>query len=237
LPLSFVEVKDLCKVYEGPEGGVEALRDLTFSVVLGDFVAVRGPSGCGKSTLLHILGAMERPTSGSVRLGSQELQELGLDDLAILRRRRIGFVFQEFNLFPTLTVAENVTLPLTLDGLSEATARRRAQSLLEQVGLTTRALHYPAQISGGEMQRVAVARAVAAEPEILLADEPTGNLDSENGQRVMDLLSRLNQDMNLTILLATHSDEAASFASRPIYLRDGRLSPASEEDERISTTL
>ena len=234
--MSFVEVKSLCKVYEGPEGGVEALHDVTFSVPRGEFVAVRGPSGCGKSTLLHILGAMERPTSGSVRLGDRELHGLGLNDLAILRRRRIGFVFQEFNLFPTLTVVENVMLPLTLDGVAEGEAKERARSLLEQVGMTERALHYPAQISGGEMQRVAVARAVAADPEVLLADEPTGNLDSENGRRVLDLLSRLNREMGLTILLATHSDEAARRAVRSICLRDGRLSSA-EDHERLSTTL
>ena len=236
VPLSFVEVKSLCKVYEGPEGGVEALHDVTFSVPRGEFVAVRGPSGCGKSTLLHILGAMERPTSGSVRLGDRELHGLGLNDLAILRRRRIGFVFQEFNLFPTLTVIENVMLPLTLDGVAEGEARERARSLLDQVGMTERALHYPAQISGGEMQRVAVARAVAADPEVLLADEPTGNLDSENGRRVLDLLSRLNREMDLTILLATHSDEAAQRAVRSICLRDGCLSSA-EDHERLSTTL
>jgi len=234
--LSFVEIKSLRKVYEGPEGGVEALHDVTFSVSRGEFVAVRGPSGCGKSTLLHILGAMELPSSGSVRLGDQELHGLGMNDLAILRRRRVGFVFQEFNLFPTLTVIENVMLPLTLDGVAEGTARERARTLLDQVGMTERALHYPAQISGGEMQRVAVARAVAADPEVLLADEPTGNLDSENGRRVLDLLSRLNQEMNLTILLATHSDEAAQRAVRSICLRDGRLCSA-ENHERLSTTL
>ena len=236
LPLRFVEVKSLCKVYEGPEGGVEALHDVTFSVPRGEFVAVRGPSGCGKSTLLHILGAMECPTSGSVRLSGQELHGLGLNDLAILRRRRIGFVFQEFNLFPTLTVTENVMLPLTLDGVADGTAKKRAWALLDQVGMTERALHYPAQVSGGEMQRVAVARAVAADPEILLADEPTGNLDSENGRRVLDLLSRLNQEMKLTILLATHSDEAAQRAVRSICLRDGHLCSA-EDYERLRTTL
>ena len=235
--MSFLEVKSLRKVYDGPDGGVEALRDVTFSVGRGDFVAVRGPSGCGKSTLLHVLGAMERPTSGSVRLNGQELRELGLEELALLRRRRIGFVFQEFNLFPTFTVAENVMLPLTLDGVSDRTAKQRSQILLDQVGLTSRAMHYPAQLSGGEMQRAAVARAVAAEPEILLADEPTGNLDSENGRRVMELLSQLNQSLGLTILLATHSDETASYAMDWVHLRDGSLIRASEEDERLSRTV
>jgi putative ABC transport system ATP-binding protein len=232
--VSFLEVQSLGKVYDGPDGGVEALRGVTFSVCRGDFVAVRGPSGCGKSTLLHVLGAMERPTSGSVCLNGRELQELGLEELALLRRRRIGFVFQEFNLFPTFTVAENVMLPLTLDGVSDGTAKQRAHNLLDQVGLTPRAMHYPAQLSGGEIQRAALARAVAANPEILLADEPTGNLDSENGRRVMELLSRLNQSLSLTILLATHSREAASYAVNSLYLRDGRLIPASEEDERFS---
>lgn len=221
--MNLLEVCGLRKVYEGPDGGVEALRGVTFSISRGDFVAVRGPSGCGKSTLLHILGAMERPTQGSVRFDGQELRNLGLEGLARLRRRQIGFVFQEFNLFPTLTVLENTMLPLTLDGLAEHQARQRAAALLEQVGLADRSKHFPAQLSGGEMQRVAVARAVAAQPGLLLADEPTGNLDSENGRRVMQLLSDLNQGLQLTIVVATHSDEAASRASRSIFLRDGRL--------------
>lgn len=221
--MNFLEVSGLRKVYEGPDGGVEALRAVTFSVSRGDFVAVRGPSGCGKSTLLHILGAMERPTEGSVCLDGQELRNLGLDALARLRRRQIGFVFQEFNLFPTLTVLENAMLPLTLDGAAEQQARRRAAAILEQIGLADRAKHFPAQLSGGEMQRVAVARAVAAGPGLLLADEPTGNLDSENGRRVMRLLSELNHTMQLTVLLATHSEEAAGHATRSLFLRDGRL--------------
>ena len=157
-----VEARGLGKVFPMPAGPVTALSDASLRVDGGDYIAIQGPSGCGKSTLLHILGAMERPTSGSVRLGDRELRELGLEELAILRRRRIGFVFQEFNLFPTLTVAENIMLPLTLDGVLERAAKQRARTLVEQVGLTSRWLHYPAQISGGEMQRVAVARAVAA---------------------------------------------------------------------------
>ncbi|MDI9445932.1 MAG: ABC transporter ATP-binding protein [Planctomycetota bacterium] len=220
---NLLEVRDLRKVYEGPDGGVEALRGVTFSVGRGDFVAVRGPSGCGKSTLLHILGAMECPTEGDVRFDGLELGSLHSDGLARLRRRQIGFVFQEFNLFPTLTVLENVMLPLTLDGAAEQQARRRAARLLEEVGLADRSKHFPAQLSGGEMQRVAVARAVAAQPGLLLADEPTGNLDSENGRRVMQLLSGLNRSLQLTVLLATHSDEAASHAARWLLLRDGRL--------------
>lgn len=221
--VNLLEVSDLRKVYEGPDGGVEALQGVTFSVSRGDFVAVRGPSGCGKSTLLHILGAMERPTGGSVRFDGQEIRSLHSDGLARLRRRQIGFVFQEFNLFPTLTVLENVMLPLTLDGAAEQQARRRAALLLEEVGLADRSKHFPAQLSGGEMQRVAVARAVAAQPGLLLADEPTGNLDSENGRRVMQLLGGLNRSLRLTVLLATHSDEAASHAASWLVLRDGRL--------------
>ena len=228
--MSFLVVENLRKVYEGPRGGHEALKDVSFSVSAGDFVAIRGPSGCGKSTLLHLVGAMDRPTRGSVRLRGRELSGLNLDELAVFRRRHVGFVFQSFNLLPTLTVAENVVLPLTLDGKPEAAARRRAALLLEQVGLADRTDYLPAQLSGGEMQRVAVARAVAAEPDLLLADEPTGNLDSANGQAVMRLLADLNERSGLTVLLATHSAEAARFARRTLQLRDGRLERMVEHD-------
>ncbi len=233
--MSFLVVEDLHKIYEGPQGGLEALQGISFTAPTGDFLAVRGPSGCGKSTLLHILGAMDRPSGGSVRLRGRELSGLKPEELAVFRRRHVGFVFQSFNLLPTLTVAENVCLPLTLDGRPEAEARDRAAALLERVGLAGRADYLPAQLSGGEMQRVAVARAVAAEPDLLLADEPTGNLDSANGQAVMELLADLNAQSGLTVVLATHSAEAARFARRTLELSDGRLLRVVEHDGLSAT--
>ena len=224
--MNLLTVENLRKVYEGGSGGVEALRGVSFMVDAGDFIALRGPSGCGKSTLLHLVGGMDRPSAGSVRLRDVALESLGVEELATLRCRRIGFVFQFHNLLPTLTVRENVSLPLTLDGRAEREASARSTSLLQRVGLTDRADHFPAQLSGGEMQRVAVARAVAAQPELLLADEPTGSLDSENGAEVMRLLAELNRQLGVTVLLATHSDEAASHAKRTLRLRDGRLESA-----------
>ena len=221
--MELLVVENVHRVYEGAQGGVAALRGIDFSASGGDFLAVRGPSGCGKSTLLHIVGAMDRPTQGTVCLRGQQLSRLSLEELARLRRRRIGFVFQAFNLLPTMTVEENVMLPLLLDNVRPADSRRRAVALLDRVGLADRAGHFPAQLSGGEMQRVAVARAVVANPDLLLADEPTGSLDSENGRRVMDLLAELNRELGLTILLATHSAEAARYARRTLLLRDGHL--------------
>lgn len=228
--VSFLVVDNLRKVYEGPRGGLEALQGIDFTAPAGDFLAVRGPSGCGKSTLLHILGAMDRPTTGSVRLRGRELGGLKPEELAVFRRRHVGFVFQSFHLLPTLTVAENVGLPLTLDGRPESEARRRATALLERVGLIARADYLPSQLSGGEMQRAAVARAVIAEPDILLADEPTGNLDSANGRAVMELLADLNMQSGLTIVLATHSADAAGYARRTLELCDGRLQRLVQHD-------
>jgi putative ABC transport system ATP-binding protein len=221
--LPILSVQDVERVYEGGERGVAALRGVSFVVEAGEFVALRGPSGCGKSTLLHLVGGMDRPTSGRVLLDGHDLASFDEEALARLRRKRIGFVFQFFNLLPTLTVAENVALPLLLDGAADRAARERASKLLSRVGLGDRKKHFPAELSGGEMQRTAIARAIIAQPELLLADEPTGNLDSENGREIMKLLSELNRELGLTIILATHSDEAASYGSRTIRLRDGLI--------------
>jgi len=229
-------VEDVHKVYAGAQGGVPALRGITFTATRADFVAVRGPSGCGKSTLLHVVGAMDQPTRGKVSLGGQSLAGRSPAELARLRRRRIGFVFQAFNLLPTLTVLENVMLPLLLDNVREGEARPRAESLLEEVGLAHRRAHRPAQLSGGEMQRVAVARAVVAGPDLLLADEPTGNLDSANGRRVMELLAELNRRLKVTILLATHAPEAARYASRTLHLRDGLVERV-EDHEKLPESV
>ncbi len=203
--------------------GVAALRGISIEVDAGDTVAVMGPSGCGKSTLLHLIGAMDRPTSGDVRLDGRCIGDLSDTELAELRRRDLGFVFQFFNLLPSLTVRENVALPLVLEGRERRLVHARTDELLERVGLARRAEHYPAELSGGEMQRVAIARAVAGEPRLVLADEPTGSLDSEHGRDIMRLLSDLNRDLGVTLIVATHNADVARFAKRRILMRDGRI--------------
>lgn len=211
------------KIYAGGRGGVAALRGVSFTVEAGEFIALMGPSGCGKSSLLHIIGGMDRATRGRVTLDEESFAALNEEALARLRRRRIGFIFQFFNLLPTLTVHENVALPLLLDGARERETRERAEALLERVGLSDRADHYPAELSGGEMQRTAVARAIITRPQLVLADEPTGNLDSENGHQVMRLLEELNRETGVTIILATHASESAEYARRIIRMRDGAI--------------
>jgi putative ABC transport system ATP-binding protein len=233
--MAHLRIEKLEKTYEGAGGGVPALRGVSFTVDKGEFLALWGPSGCGKSTLLHLIGGMDRPTGGSIRLDERAVEKLSTAQLAPFRRRDVGFVFQAYHLLPTLTVVENVALPLTLDGVGQAEAHGRAAELLDQVGLASRIHNLPSQLSGGEMQRAAVARAIVHRPQVLLADEPTGSLDSENGHRVMMLLDQLNKQRQLTILLATHSPEAAKFADRILRMRDGRLE--SEVHERVSSTL
>jgi putative ABC transport system ATP-binding protein len=228
--VSVLIVEDVRKTYAGGETPVEAVRGVSLVLEAGDFVAVMGPSGCGKSTLLHLCGAMDLPTSGRVLVDGVDVSGLDDDALTRLRRERIGFVFQFFNLLPTLTIAENVALPLLLAGRPEREARRRAVALVERVGLGARAGHYPQQVSGGEMQRAAMARAVVHAPALLVADEPTGNLDSENGARVLELLGELNRDTGVAILLATHSDETAAVARRTVHMRDGEV-------ERVRETV
>ena len=205
------------------EARVTALAGVSFTIERGDFVALMGPSGCGKSTLLHLCGAMDRPTGGTIRLGDRDLSTLGDDDLTRVRREQVGFVFQFFNLLPTLTVADNIALPCLLAGVKPAEAETRARSLADRVGITHRLHHYPQQISGGEMQRAAIARALIHQPSLVVADEPTGNLDSENGAIVLSLLTALNTELDVTILLATHAVEVASTAHRVLKMRDGRF--------------
>ena len=218
-----LEARDLSKTYDGGETPVQALRSASLKLERGDFVALMGPSGCGKSSLLHLCGAMDRPSSGSVVIEGRPLQ--GLDDLGLtrLRRTRIGFVFQFFNLLPTLTVAENVALPLLLAGVAKIQAEEEASRWIDRVGLNSRSGHYPQQLSGGEMQRTALARAVVHRPALLLADEPTGNLDSTNSVRVLELLRELNEETGVAVLLATHSAEIAAGAKRVLHMRDGVL--------------
>lgn len=228
--LPFLLTEDVTKRYGTDSAPCEALRGIDFSAEAGEFVAIQGPSGCGKSTLLHILGAMDRPTTGKVWLNGRRIDILSPDELAILRRRHVGFVFQAFNLLPTLNVQENVSLPLLLDGRPERQSADQAAAALADVGLRNRSHHYPSQLSGGEMQRAAIARALAIQPDIVIADEPTGSLDSTNGQRVLELLAELNDSQAITVLMATHSEQAAAFASRVIHVKDGRLDPETGTD-------
>ena len=221
--MSLLTATELQKVYVSGEARVVALAGVSFELAPGDFVALMGPSGCGKSTLLHLCGAMDLPTSGRVRFEGQDLASLADDALTRLRRERVGFVFQFFNLLPTLTLGDNIMLPCLLGGMRVSDALTRAQRLADRVGIGHRWQHYPQQLSGGEMQRAAIARALVHEPALLVADEPTGNLDSENGSRVMALLRDLNRDMGVTVLLATHAADVAAMATRVQRMRDGRF--------------
>jgi len=216
-------IENVGKLYAASGKGVPALEDVNWTVERGSFVAIMGPSGCGKSTLLHLIGAMDRPTSGRVEVDGVDLGSSSESELVSIRREKIGFVFQFYNLLPTLTALENVSLPGLLAGRDRKQSNENAMRVLGQVGLVARANHYPAQLSGGEMQRVAIARSVVHDPCLLLADEPTGSLDSQNGQRVMELITEINQELGVTVILATHDDEVASYATRCVHMRDGHL--------------
>jgi putative ABC transport system ATP-binding protein len=222
-----VEAQGLTRVFGEKANRVEALRGIDLSVKPGEFLAIMGPSGSGKSTLLHLLGGLDEPTSGSVRVDGQELGAMSDDEITQLRRRHIGFVFQAFNLLDVLTAAENVALPLTIDGMSEREANARARAVLERVGIDKRGDHYPTELAGGEQQRVALARSLATDPVLLLADEPTGNLDSRNSEQIIALLRKLVDDDGQTVVMVTHDPGYAAMADRLITLRDGRI-----EDEQ-----
>ena len=221
--MPLLAAENLHKTYVTGDARVSALAGVSFTIDGGDFVALMGPSGCGKSTLLHICGAMDRPTSGTIRLADRDLSALGDDELTRVRREQVGFVFQFFNLLPTLTVADNIALPCLLAGVKPAEAETRARQLAERVGIAHRLQHFPQQISGGEMQRAAIARALVHHPSLIVADEPTGNLDSENGATVMSLLTSLNTELGVTVLLATHAAEVASAAKRTLRMKDGKF--------------
>jgi len=218
-----IRLEQVTRVY--PRGGadVRAIDGITLTIPTGEFVALMGPSGCGKTTLINLIGAIDRPTSGGVWLDEERLDLLSDDRLTRLRRTNIGIVYQFFNLLPTLSASENIGLPLLLYGLPAREIAARVARQLEQVGLAHRAHHWPHELSGGEQQRVAIARAIVAEPRVILADEPTGNLDSVAGGAVLELLQRLNREGRQTIVLATHSAEAARRAGRIVHLRDGKV--------------
>jgi putative ABC transport system ATP-binding protein len=219
---AMLELEGVSKTYGHDATLVHALVDAALTLVAGELVAVMGPSGSGKSTLLTIAGTLEEPTSGTVRIGGIDIQALSANDRARLRRRSIGYVFQSFNLLAGLTALENVALPLELDGIRVRTARRAASEALERLGLGDRAGHFPDQLSGGESQRVAIARAVVGQRRLLLADEPTGSLDSTNGEAVMHVLRHACED-GVAGVVVTHDAQLASWAHRVVFMRDGRL--------------
>jgi putative ABC transport system ATP-binding protein len=217
-----IAVRNLVKTIRNGAREVEIVRGISFDVPSRQFVAIMGPSGSGKSTLLGLMAGLDAPSSGSISIDGIEITSLPENELAQLRGKKLGFVFQSYHLIPTLTAFENVLLPMEFSGGSNGAADRAAQ-LLENVGLKDRRDHYPVQLSGGEQQRVAIARAFMMRPAVLLADEPTGNLDSENGRHVLDLLIRLNREEGTTLVLVTHDELLASHAERRIVLRDGRI--------------
>lgn len=224
-----LQVRSLRKNFTRGTNEVEALRGVDLSVEKGEFVSIMGPSGSGKSTLLHLIGGLDLPTHGEVLIDGEAIQNLSDDALSAFRRRRLGFIFQFFNLLPTLSAIENVALPRLLDGKSISEVESDASALLTQMGLGSRLRHRPDQLSGGEMQRVAIARALVTNPLLILADEPTGNLDSKSGEAVLRLLSEMARLRGHTILMVTHDANAASFGTRLIRLRDGEI----ESDVRV----
>jgi len=237
IPQAIISVSDLTRTITNGAHSVEILKGINFDVPAGQFVAIMGASGSGKSTLLGLLAGLDSPTTGRVILDGEDITGLAEDKLAVIRGRKIGFVFQSYQLIPTLTALENVLLPAELTGLSQG-ATARALELLERVGLTSRQGHYPVQLSGGEQQRVALARAFMVQPPILLADEPTGNLDSANGSHILELLIDLNRRERTTLVLVTHDAELARHADRRIVLKDGLV--ISDDDlalaERMETS-
>lgn len=217
-----IAVRNLVKTIRNGAREVEIIRGISFDVPSRQFVAIMGPSGSGKSTLLGLIAGLDAPTSGNITIDGVDITSLREDELAQLRGKKLGFVFQSYHLIPTLTAFENVLLPMEFSGVSNG-AMGRAEHLLESVGLMGRRDHYPVQLSGGEQQRVALARAFMMKPAVLLADEPTGNLDSENGRHVLELLMKLNREEGTTLVLVTHDEMLASQAERRIVLRDGRI--------------
>jgi putative ABC transport system ATP-binding protein len=214
---------DVRKVYRQGKNEITALDGVSLDIARGEFAVIMGPSGSGKSTLLHLIGGLDRPTSGELLVDQRLVGQMADDQVTLFRRTRIGFIFQFFNLLPTLTALENIALPVVLDGRSKEEAEQRAKMLLDKVGLENRKDHLPEEMSGGEIQRIAVARALAFDPPILLADEPTGNLDSKTGESILSLLRQINRDAGCTIVMVTHSQEAAGYGGRTIFFRDGKI--------------
>lgn len=241
--MPILEAKALRKIFHLGEHTVHALDGVDFAIEKGEFVALMGRSGSGKSTLLHLIGGLDRPTDGEVTLAGMQLSLLDDDKVTLVRRRNIGFIFQFFNLLPTLSTEENVALPLTIDGKDLNAYQEQISTLLRHVGLEGRRHHKPDQLSGGEQQRVAIARALVTQPSIVLADEPTGNLDSKNSTAIMELLRRSCDELQQTIIIVTHDPRAAAYADRAVFLRDGlvakelRFKKSIKVEERLGTIL
>lgn len=218
-----IETEDLVKEYRQGENTLRVLDKVNIRIETGEFMAIMGPSGSGKSTLLNMLGALDRPTSGKVVIGGTDIANLDDDQLANLRNRELGFIFQQFNLIPRMNALDNVEVPLSISGMSRSKRRERAKDLLRQVGLESRIDHKPTQLSGGEQQRVAIARALATDPNIFLCDELTGNLDSKTGQEIIVFLREINKDRKKTFVLVTHDPNVAQSTDRLILIRDGKI--------------
>jgi putative ABC transport system ATP-binding protein len=221
--MAILETRELTKIYGRNETAVTALDHVSMSIEPGEFVAVMGPSGCGKSTLLHLSGGLDQPTSGKVMLDGVDISSMSDDRLTTIRRQRIGFVFQFFNLIPILSAAENTSLPLVLDGIRQSEANQKAILWLERLGLDDRPTARPNQLSGGQQQRVAIARAMITEPALILADEPTGNLDSRASDEIASLLRQVSSEWGRSVLMVTHDPRIAAYADRIIFLKDGRV--------------
>lgn len=218
-----IKLENVARVYQMGKTLVPALRGLNLEIADGEFVAIMGPSGSGKSTLMHLIGALDAPTQGRILLNGVDIAQQNSNQLAELRGKKVGFVFQTFNLVPTLSALKNVELPMIFQRVPRRERYERARRLLEQVGLGDRLHHKPAELSGGECQRVAIARALANDPQILLADEPTGNLDAESGEQIMKILKQLNEETKMTIIVVTHNPEVARYAHRVIRMRYGQI--------------
>jgi len=221
--MAIIEVRNLTKVYGNGDNAVHALDSINLSVDEGKFVAVMGPSGCGKSTLLHLIGGLDRPTSGSVMIEGKDIAKMKDDQLTELRRRKMGFIFQFFNLIPVLDAAENAALPLILDGVKQDRAKAKAKEWLQKNKLGDRSTHRPDELSGGQQQRVAISRAMISNPVIILADEPTGNLDTRSGDEIASELRNLVSEYGRTVLMVTHDPRIAAYADRIIFLKDGKI--------------
>lgn len=231
-----LETRSLKKSYGEGEARVDAVRGIDIAIEKGEFVAIMGRSGSGKSTLLSMLGGVEKPTEGQVLIEGRDMASMSDDERTLERRRRIGFIFQSFNLLPILTAVENVALPLELDGINPAEAQKRAIDVLDLVGMGHRKNNVPGKLSGGEQQRVAIARSLVINPALLLADEPTGNLDTTNSDRIIDLLKKLVRERNQTIVMVTHDEDVAKVADRTIYIVDGVVSTREAMHLRIEPT-
>jgi len=230
--MSIIQTENLTKKYGKGITSVTALDHVNISIEPGEFVAVMGPSGCGKSTLMHLLGGLDKPTEGHVLIENINIADMDDDDLTILRRRRIGFVFQFFNLIPVLSAVENAALPVLLDGVNPDIARKKAAEWLERFGLSDRLSNRPDQLSGGQQQRVAIARALVSEPSLILADEPTGNLDTHSGDEIAALLKSISKDYGRTVVMVTHDPRVAAYADRIIFLKDGLVTDETVLDRK-----